>query len=316
MQKEFIVCMNKILKFTLFIIVFISSKLALSATIVQVKGDKVLIDLAGDQVSVGQKIGFKNSDNKTVCIAEVTQAKGSKAIAVIKKGKLTGDESIFYSKAAATPTAAPEASVDTEESISPDKLSGEPAKGVYRLNGKKVAILLTAGMNNMTTKQADSQPTPNLETVQLVGNSFGLAGSLDLPLTSWLIAHATLGYEPFVAAGSATYLSCDSQSSRDCNANINYISAGGFARFNLTKSRFQMWMGLGGTAKFPVSKTSTALNVNDVKMTVTFAGAFGADYFISNKTFVPVSLEYQMFQSSDTVSANTILIRGGYGWAF
>jgi hypothetical protein len=42
----------------------------------------------------------------------------------------------------------------------------------------------------------------------------------------------------------------------------------------------------------------------------------GLDYFVGNKNFIPVSLEYQLFLSSDTVSANAILFRAGYGWAF
>jgi opacity protein-like surface antigen len=119
-----------------------------------------------------------------------------------------------------------------------------------------------------------------------------------------------------VAKGTSTLLACNNLTSTDCNANINYLSAGGYARFNLTKSRFQAWVAAGGTGKFPISKTTTALRSDDIKMTMTFALGGGFDYYLSNKTFIPASLEYQLFQSSETVSANIILIRAGYGWAF
>ncbi|MGZ3724240.1 MAG: hypothetical protein ACXWQQ_00485 [Pseudobdellovibrio sp.] len=308
--------MNKIFYF--FIGLFFFAQLTFAASIVQIKGDKVLINLDGEQVSVGQKIGFKNADGKTVCVAEITQAKGTKAIATIQKGKLSGNETVFFSKGSGgstATTAAPSTPPPADGAIASDAQAGE-SKGVYRLNNSKFAILLTIGMNTMSTKQADTSPVPNVETVPLVGNSFGLAASYDKTLTNWLIFHGTLGYEPFNAAGTAQFKSCDNASSKDCDAMINYLSAGGYARFNLTNSRFQMWAGLGGAAKFPISKTSTALKVDDIKMTITFGGAFGADWFISNKSFIPMSVEYQLFQSSDTVTANQILARIGYGWAF
>ncbi len=303
-----------------FFIIFLSflflSPFAFASSIIQVKGDKVLLSLDADQtVTVGQKIAFKNAEGKTVCIAEITQAKGAKAIATIKKGKVSGNESLFLGKGSGTGSGSAAAPAE-EAPVASDAQAGSSTKGVYRLNATKVALLLTVGMNNMTTKQADGSPTPQTEDVPLVGNSFGLAGSLDYPLTNWLIFHGTLGYEPFNAEGTATIFGCDNLTSKTCNAMISYLSAGGFARFNFTKSKFQMWGGLGGTAKFPVSKTSTALKVDDIKLTITFGGAFGADWFISNKSFIPLSLEYQMFQSSDTVTASMILIRAGYGWAF
>ena len=77
-----------------------------------------------------------------------------------------------------------------------------------------------------------------------------------------------------------------------------------------------VWVAFGGAAKFPLAKSTTALRADDVKMTFTVAGALGLDFFISNKNYIPVSLEYQLFPSSDTVSANSIMLRAGYGWSY
>jgi hypothetical protein len=139
---------------------------------------------------------------------------------------------------------------------------------------------------------------------------------LDYPLLNWVTFRGVLGYEPFNVTGSAQFNSCNNKSSPDCNANISYLAAGGFARFNLNKSKTLFWAGAGAVAKFPISKTSTALIVEELKLTTTFGAAFGVDYFLSNKTFIPVSLDYQMFIPSETVTGNMITIRGGYGWAF
>lgn len=301
--------MNKFLTLTVgFLLTF---SMANAASILQSKNGKVLISLDGETVAVGQNIGFKNADGKTVAIASVTTVKGSRAIAEVKKGQLSGGETVFFSGGSKPKPAPAEGS---EESFTAD---AEPTskREVYRLSSTRVAGVLTMGLNNMVTKQADASATPNTEDVTLKGNAIGFTGTLDIPLNWWFSMRGTLGYEPFMAEGDARFLSCDNQTSTKCNANINYISGGGYARINFNNSPFQIWTALGATTKFPLSKTSTALKTDDIKATFTFAGAFGADWFITNKFFIPASVEYQMFQNSDTVSANIIQARIGFGMA-
>lgn len=297
-------------KFFILIGFLLSFSFAQSATILQAKNGKVLISLDGDTVTVGQNIGFKNAEGKTVAVATVATVKGARAIAEVKKGQVTGDETIFFAGGAK-----PKASSESSEEKFTDETEATSKREVYRLSSTRIAGVLTVGMNNMVTKQADANATPNTEDVTLKGNSFGLTGTMDIPLNWWFAVRATLGYEPFMAEGESRFLSCDGQSSTKCNANINYISGGGYARVNFNNSPFQIWTALGATTKFPMSKSSTALKTDDIKSTFTFAAAFGADWFISNKFFIPVSAEYQMFQNSDTVSANIIQARIGFGMA-
>lgn len=292
-----------------FFAILMAAQFSFAASILQVKNSRILISVDGEKLEVGQSIVLKNAEGKEVAKAIVTQAKGEKAIATIKSGKADGSETIELSDGSSS------SSSIMEEEMSPDSYS-KKSKGNPRLNAKKLALLLTVSVNNMTTKQADRSATPNIEDVKLAGTGIGLAASLDYPMNTWLILRGTLGYEPFVASGSGNFFSCDNGNSRDCTASISYLSAGGFARVNFTKSKLQLWGGLGGTGKFPISKSSTALRTDDIKLTVTFAGAGGVDWFISSSSFVPISLEFQLFQPSDTVSANQILLRGGYGWSF
>jgi len=191
------------------------------------------------------------------------------------------------------------------------------AKGLYRLNNIKYSGLVTLAMNTMNTKQSDgTQPVPNQEDVNLNGYSIGVTGALDYPYKDLLILRGTIGYEPYSVSGTSKFLSCDQLNSTTCKASMQYLSAGGYLRFNLTRSQYQYWIGVGGTGKFPISKSTTALRADDIKYTMTLAFAGGLDYFLNNKNFVPVSVEYQFFESSETVSANLIMLRGGYGWAF
>jgi hypothetical protein len=293
-----------------FFLIFCLTQSVFAISILQSKNNKILISMDGEKIQVGQTLILKNADGKVVAKALVTQAKGEKAIAAIKAGKADGSETVSLAGGAA-PAAPAEGDEMASDSFTKPSRSGAP-----RLSAKRVALLLTLSMNSMQTKQADRSATPNVETVTLAGTGIGLAASVDWPLVPWLIFRGTLGYEPFTASGSGQFLSCNDGTSRDCTAAIDYLSAGGFARFNFNKSKYQFWGAAGGTGKFPISKNSTALRTDDIKLTVTFAGAAGLDWFISSSAFVPVSFEYQMFQSSDTVTANQILIRGGYGWAF
>lgn len=85
---------------------------------------------------------------------------------------------------------------------------------------------------------------------------------------------------------------------------------------DIIKSRALVWAAAGMAIKYPIGKSTTALRADDIKMTYTIAASLGLDYFINNKNFIPASLEYQLFPSSDTVSANSIMVRAGYGWAY
>jgi hypothetical protein len=170
-------------------------------------------------------------------------------------------------------------------------------------------------MNSMTAKEADgSSPTPNVEDVSMKGTSLGVTGVLDQPISNWFTLRGTAGYEPFKATGTATFLSCSGTT--NCTAEMGYLSIGGYARFEIYRANALMiWGGLGGDMKYPISKSTSALKSDDLKLTATYGGAIGADYFISNKNFIPFSIEQQIFMPSDTVKANALVVRVGYGHA-
>ena len=295
----------------LFVLLF--SKFTFAVQIIQSKGEKLLLNLEGEVVSVGQKIFILDANSKKIALATITQFKNDRAIAQVYKGKTEGAKSIQIIKSTTQAD-------KTAGATSTDEGGQPPAQEPYRLHGMKISGLLNLGINNMTVKQSDgTSPTPNQEDVAMNGMSIGATAALDYSLNNWmngLVIRGTLGYEPFTATGTAKYLSCDSLTSTNCNATMQYLSAGGFARYDFTSSKYLVWAGLGSTVKFPLGKSSTALRTDDIKMTITMGLAGGLDYYLTNKTFIPVSLEYQLFQSSSTVAANIIAIRVGYGWAF
>ena len=295
--------------FSLFLTLIFLCSQSHAIKILQSKGNKVLFDLEDETLAVDQKLYLLNASNKKIAIVTVTQSKNGRAIAILNKGKTDGATGVELMDAAPISAEAP---AEEGGTTAPTK-SG----GVFRLKGMKISGLLTIGINKMGTKQSDGTlPIPNQQDVALSGTSMGITGAIDYPFSSWLTLRGTFGYEPFVASGTSTIFACNNLTSKSCDANINYLAAGGYARFDLTKSKALFWVGAGGSTKFPMSKSTTALRSDDIKMTFTFAAGGGLDYFISNKSFIPASFEYQLFSSSETVSANIMLVRLGYGWAF
>ena len=280
----------------LILICFVFSLQAQAMKIIQAKGQKVLIDLEGESVSQGQKIYLLNSAGKKVAIASITTVKGAKALAAISKGSAANATGVQVAGGGDTTTS--ETTTTTSRSSK---------------NATKMSVLLNIGMNSMVTKQATAGGTQ--ETVDLKGNSFGISMGYDKPLLSWVTLRGVFGYEPFVANGTATLNVCDNTTTTNCTASITYLSAGGWARFDFSTSSFQPWAALGATTTFPMGKSTTAFKSDDIKMTFTYGVGFGFDYMMG-KSFIPASLEYQLFSSSDTVSANTMIIRAGYGWTF
>lgn len=275
--------------------------------ILKTKENKVLIDLEGETASTDQFLYMLNEAGKKIGLAKIIQIKGERAIAVVTKGTARGTSSAALLEMKKEDD-------DSEKSPSKKTRSEQP---IYRPNAWKISSVLSYSMNNMKTKRSDGTlPTPNQEDVMLTGSSFGVAGILDYPFNKSFILRGTVGYEPYVGSGTAQFLSCGSLNTTSCDVNIQYLSAGGYVRYNLTNPANQFWMGLGVTGKYPIGKSSSALKTDDIQATMTYAIGFGMDYYLDASRFLPFSLDYQIFLNSDTVSANLIMLRGGYGWVF
>lgn len=284
--------------------IFFISQPAITAQVIQVKTNKIMIDAQDDTLAVGQQYYLINSLNKKVAIAEISIVKGDKAIAVVTKGKSSGKETLQL-KEAATP----------ESIMAPDEST--VSQKTYRYGSRKISVVLNMFNNSMTAKEANGDTPIVVEDVSMKGTSTGLTGIWDIPLQSWFTLRGTTGYEPFKASGTASSLACDQLLSATCTAEMTYLSFGLYARFDFLRGKgFMGWAALGGTSKYPIAKSSTALKTEDLKLTASYAVALGADYFISNKIFIPVSFEQQSIIGSDTVKASFTVIRFGVGVAY
>ncbi len=281
-----------------------------AAIVTQSKNGKVLIDNQRDEVEVSQEYYLLNLEKKKVAVVRISVVKKDKSIAYIIKGQSDGTESLLLKSEASVTDKIPTFKENTTN------VETKPTTA-YRLTQKKLSILLNLMTSTMSALEADAQPpNPQVENVQMTGTSIGITAAYDFPLRSWFEFRGTLGYEPFTVSGTSTITGCDLAKSQDCNADISYLSAGAYARFDIYKSQTSIWLALGTIAKFPIAKKSTALKTDDLKLAGAYSFAAGLEYFMNHKIFIPFSIEQQYFINTETVKANQLSIRSGLGIAY
>lgn len=294
--------------FSLFFLFLLFLCAGQAAVVTQVKNGKVLIDNQNDEINIGQEFYLLNSSKKKVGLVQISAIKADKSIGMVISGKSEGNEKLIEK----SDDPLKKESHDSDLNSTEEKLSL-----TYRMTSKKISVLINIMANSMLARESNGvPPNPSVDEVQMTGNSFGLSGSMDYPLNNWFEFRIILGYEPFLVSGTSTITGCNNVTSTNCNANISYLATGAYARFDIYKSKTLIWVGFGANSKFPVAKDSTALKISDLKLTSAYGFAAGADYFLNNKLFIPLSLEQQYFLNSDTVKANLLMLRVGVGYAY
>ncbi len=289
-------------KFLFYFILFVNS-ICFSGTITQVKNNKVLVDFEDETVQIGDQFFILSSDKKKVAIIQIKISKNNKAIAdVIKGTAVVGGTTLLR-----------------EGGSVQNKPVPESETAFLRQDLMQMGFVFKIMSNSLSAKVQDSaSPFPNQETVNMAGTNFGLGVTLDYPVLDWLRAHGLVSYEQYDVSASSQFLSCDGKISTDCNAKISYLGLQGLARYDITHTKMNWWVGLGGTIKFPLSKKSTALNVEGLKDSDSYTLGGGLDYHLNNKAFIPVSFEYHVSlnQSEEVPTIKQISLLVGYGLKF
>jgi hypothetical protein len=282
---------------------------ALAASVTQVKGTKLMIQLDGLQTAPGAELYILNEDGKKVGLVQVKQVRGDKALAEITKGRATAGAQVQVKGAGGGATAAGSATTDTG--------SGAGASGSSASKkGKKVGgILAGYAMNNMSlTAQYNAG---NKEDLTMKDSGFSLKGFYDYEVSPAFTIRASTGLEMFSVKGTTTINICENGTSKSCEVSFNYLAAEASAHYNLTNGSFKAWVGLGYSFLFAVSKKSNVPNLSsDSSTNQMILISTGADIWTSKTAFFPVVVEYGMFPGSSNVKADAIFVRGGYGFTF
>jgi outer membrane protein W len=290
-----------------------------AASVTTVKGQKVLINLEGADSAPGDEFFLINPESqKKAAIIRVRQVKNGKAVADIVKGHAKvgfGLQAKGSSRMSAEPPP-PEAEDSTATAAAVPSYDAGSSRdtGYLRVIKNSWGVLGAITMNTMNANisNTDVFGAVTKTSASMKGNGFGAGGFYDYAFTPDMVGHASAMLEQFTSSGSADTAAC--KGSTNCEVNITYLSLYALGKYYFTKDKFRMWGGGGMGYLSALSKSSTALNESKISANQVLTLAFGGDYQMSRKNYIPISIEYNYFWPSADVTANQIILKAGWAW--
>jgi opacity protein-like surface antigen len=295
---------------------------ALAYKVKDINGKKLLIDLEGEKLFVGDtviSVDKTPSGPEILGSAKVLQVREKLAVAAISDGKFIIGKKVARkaadkpvetaAKAKTKEVAEPEYAEDEEiyESVQQrrERLKSSAEDGiVFRKDMTKVSLIGAFSSDKISAKQQDDTlPFPVEETVGMEGSGSGTGLAFDYP-SKWGVTLRTviLSEKLSVYGLSANPNMCSGKTSQNCLVNVSYISLGGHLRFDYNISRLTLWAAGGAVFKSPTSRETTALRQEDLKLANALVASAGLDFAFNNRFFLPVAYEYHYsLNKSDTV---------------
>ncbi len=161
-----------------------------------------------------------------------------------------------------------------------------------------------AGLSSNTMDIALTSTT----RLKMQGLGFNLTGFYDYPLLPDFVLRGMAGYETFKATGSLS--TCPGG---ECSVNLNYLTAHGYAQYDIAKydkgSRF--WLGLGIGFLFLTSGSSEIINTDSLATNQIFILATGMDVALQGGKAFPIQIDYFLYPDGD-IKTQQINLRLGY----
>jgi len=289
--------MRKLRLLSMMIVGLLGLSVAHAASIKTVKGSQVLILTEGESFQEGQQLMAKDAQGKNRALVRIKKVGKAQAVADVLKGKAEAGYTIATRKPAA---------VDSTSTM-------EPVTALNRVTGGKKMGILGSYLNNTMTARYSLNSVN--QTASMKGTGFGVLGYYDFPVARDFEVRGMGGVEQFTAVENKSTAVCDSGNSTTCNVNIMYLSMYGQLKYKFLRGKTNAWLGGGMGYLLAASKSSTVLDTSQISSNQVFTISAGFDMAIGKKKgILPVSIDYSLFPSSGTVSANMLAIRIGYGW--
>lgn len=296
---------------------------ALAYKVKDINGKKLLIDLEGEKLFVGDTvISIDKTPNgpEIAGSAKVLQVREKLAVAAISDGKFIIGKKIARKAAEKTAVeiakeqkpklvAEPEYAEDEEiyetSQQRRERLKSSDEDGiVFRRDMMKVSLIGSFTQDKISAKQADDTlPFAVEETVSMEGSGSGIGLAFDYP-SQWgvTLRGVILSEKLSVLGTSANPNMCNGKTSQICLVNVNYINLGGHLRFDYNISRLTLWVAGGAVFKNPTSRETTALRTADLKLANAIVASGGFDFAFNNRFFMPLAFEYHYsLNKSDSV---------------
>jgi hypothetical protein len=281
--------------------VFISLALAAGQAqamkVAQSKGNKALVTLeSGDSPQVGD-LYFVMINGKKLGLLEISQVKGKRAIAVVKKGRADVGSELSFAKAG---------SGGGGGGSSKQARRGRSRKG----GGSGFSSLYFGALVGMNSASQTVKVNNATTSISMAGNGFSLKAFGDMNITGGLGIIARAGVETLALTGNATILG----TTRAFKTDIMYITGDFLLRYKFDLGSFAPYAAAGMGLHMPMSKQSDALG--DVPMmTVIFLNG-GVNYQLSQNLYLTGLVEYGLFPPSGDVTTSFLAFRGGAAMHF
>lgn len=274
---------------------------ALAAKVTAVKNNKLMIELEGDNAAPGAEYFVLNAQNKRVALVKVTQVKNGRAIADIVKGTAQAGYTLQIKSGGSAAASSAGSSSAGGDDYYERKLSQKSH------TGNSWGVIGGYLMNSMTVSTTSMK-------IDMSGSGFGALGYYDYAISPTIVFRGMAGLETYNVAGTNTAAS-PSNCTNNCDVKLNYLSMYGYARWNFLQGAYKSWLGGGAGYLYPLGTAGgTVFANNQMGANQIFVFSVGTDVRLSNKNYLPVSLEYGMFPTTATVSAKIIYLRVGYAW--
>ncbi len=292
-------------------LLFVLPQKTFAASVVGIKGKKVLVNLQGEPALKGDIFYLLDASGKKKAIIKIMKVKGNKALALLGKGQARKGYTLKYRPKKGG--AAQQAKKNNKNSQKSDT-TGEAPSSNDKTSDMYWGLMLGFSQNAMDVELQDNSGNSRGST-SLSGNGFSAKGLVDYNLFSGLWFRGMFGVEQFNAEGD-NLCGASPSFNEKCTAEIMYLSLDLWGRYLFSQGGFRPWVGGGFSLMFPLSQTATALDEGSITNTSVMSFGLGIDWFTSPSFYIPLSVEYGLLPSSDTVSANTIAIRLGAGFSF
>lgn len=290
----------------LLIISFFFCTQAWAGRVVKVKGNKVYIVFNQDELgSFGEDDLFYLLDSKgrKRAIIHIKRVKGTKAIALLRKGKARKRFTTEFRGVGKKTKAKMMAKNEDEESEYED----EAENPSYYKKRNYLGLMVGFGSASQDVNQGSSTSSQS-------GSSIAVKLAYDYQLFDSVDLRGMLGAELFSVDGSGLIAGTSTQA--NVGSDITYATLDLLLRWHFFQgSSLSMYLAGGMGVFFPASKESDAIVEDSIDSLVIGEVGIGFDYKLKTMK-IPFDISYYYFPSGDDVDTQIISVKTGLLWAF
>lgn len=288
-----------------------------AAQVLKIKGKAVLIDNDGSNPKPGELYYLMNINNKKIGIIKIMKTQPGKSIAKLLKGKAQ-KRAILMKRPSSKATKKSTANKKKKQKAPKLYSMSKRARKKPSRSESKMGVGFNIGYNSNSSEVSFLDQTGALSRVDsYTGTSISYELFFDYDLFKRFNLRGTLGMHNFSAEDSEN-TQCedqDNQPGAKCIVDLSYINIDLWARYYITQSWHKIWLGAGlGILLSPSQNSTTALNTEDVATTTLMQVGGGADININKKLYLPITAEYGLYPSSDTVDMSSVSFYFGLGY--